>query len=509
MNLRRLFMTVQPIFEQAETTKKLSFTAQSIVECRAFSSANDVGKVLSVTARAETVGCEAVEKEVRYSGKVVYHLVWTDGDGRLQKTEVGAEFSHKAEHPDIRPSAPTTANIRLERTEVRPVNGSLLVTSVAIADIETITTLSVPYLVGGEGLVTRVETLPLWEVKRCVAQMTVGDEWETKRVVKDVLLPCVCAGVASVGTGVGYAAADGEVEVSLLCVDSDGTPFTETRKIPYRIEAEADGVMPNMAAVAKVGIKNVKVNATVDVDHSVTMLAVDVVLEMRAEVCVEHAVERVVDAYSPTYHLTEKKECIACTLPVGVMSSVNCMTAKVGAEDVTAEDTVLATYPSYVMVAVTEVQNGAVTVEGVMQVVALVKKEEGVIAPVLELPFSVRVDVKDALASDVVTATACVSELSSRTVASGEVELSVELKTAVCVYRNIEQSVIAEMEIGEEKKVSTAAISVCYPIAGSTLWDIAKDLGVSPEQILAFNEDLQFPLSGEERVVVYRRLAVE
>ena len=264
-----------------------------------------------------------------------------------------------------------------------------------------------------------------------------------------------------------------------------------------------------MTAVAKVEIKNVKVNATVDVDHSVTMLSADVVLEMRAEVGVERAVECVVDAYSPTHHLTEKRESATCVLPVGVASSVSRMTAKVGAEDVTAEDAVLATYPSHVMATVTEVQNGAVTVEGVMQAVALIRKEDGVIAPVLELPFSVRVDAKDALVGDVVTATACVGELSSRTVANGEVELSVELKTAVCVYRNTEQTVIAEMEIGEEKKVSTAAISVCYPAAGSTLWDIAKDLGVSPEQILAFNEELQFPLTGEERVVVYRRLAAE
>ena len=502
-------MTVQPIFSQAETTKKLSFTAQSIVECRAFSSTQDVGKVLSVTAHAETVGCEAVNKEVRYSGKVVYHLVWTDGEGRLQKTEVGAEFSHKAEHPEVVSSARIDVDICLERTEVRPVNGSLMVTSVATAKIQTTTLLSTPYLTGGEGLVTRNESVPLYAVQRCNAQMTVGDEWETKRVVKDVLLPCVCASVTSAGTGIGYAACDGEVEVTLLCLDSDGLPFTERRKIPYRIEAEGEGVMPNMAVTASVAIKNVKVSATVDADKSLTILAVDVTCEARADVAVERAVECVIDAYSPTRHLTEKREQIVCQLPVCVRSTMHRMVGKVGAEDVTAQDAVLVTYPLGVQAAVTAIGDGTVTVEGVVSAVALIKKEDGYTAPVLELPFSVSVEATGVRIGDTITVDACVGELSARTVANGEVELSVELKLSLCVYRATAQTVIADIEIGEEKKVSTAAISVCYPQAGSTLWDIAKDLGVSPEQVLAFNEELQFPLTGEERVVVYRRLVAE
>lgn len=502
-------MTVQPIFEQAETTKKLSFTAQSIVECRAFSSTQDVGKVLSVTAHAETIGCEAVNKEVRYSGKVVYHLVWTDGEGHLQKTEVGAEFSHKAEHPEVVPTARITVDIRLERTEVRPVNGSLMVTSVATARIEVTTLFSTPYLTGGEGLVTRSEQIPLCAVQRCNAQMTVGDEWETKRVVKDVLLPSVCASVTAAGTGIGYAVCDGEVEVSLLCLDADGVPFTERRKIPYRIEAEGEGVMPNMAVTASVLIKNVKVSATVDADQSTTLLAVDVTCEARADVVIERAVDCVVDAYSPTCHLTERREQIVCQLPVSVCYSTTRMTAKIGAEDVTAQDTVVATYPSCVQATVVEVVDGAVTVEGVVSAVALVKKEDGYTAPVLELPFSVSVEATGVRIGDTITVDACVGELSARTVANGEVELSVELKLSLCVCRATAQTVIAEIEIGEEKKVSAAAISVCYPRAGSTLWDVAKEIGVSPEQILAFNEELVFPLTGEERVVVYRRLVAE
>jgi hypothetical protein len=47
---------------------------------------------------------------------------------------------------------------------------------------------------------------------------------------------------------------------------------------------------------------------------------------------------------------------------------------------------------------------------------------------------------------------------------------------------------------------------VFIPTAGDLLWDVAKSLGVSEEEVLKTNPDLQFPLSGEERIVIYREI---
>ena len=57
-----------------------------------------------------------------------------------------------------------------------------------------------------------------------------------------------------------------------------------------------------------------------------------------------------------------------------------------------------------------------------------------------------------------------------------------------------------------EKVQNTHAISVYIPNKGETLWSLAKRLNVSPETLINTNQDLQFPLSGKERIVVYRQI---
>jgi chorismate mutase len=60
-------------------------------------------------------------------------------------------------------------------------------------------------------------------------------------------------------------------------------------------------------------------------------------------------------------------------------------------------------------------------------------------------------------------------------------------------------------EVGEKKK-QTSAISVYIANCGEELWDLSKRLSVSPEVLSANNKDLEFPLSGKERIVIYRQL---
>jgi hypothetical protein len=66
--------------------------------------------------------------------------------------------------------------------------------------------------------------------------------------------------------------------------------------------------------------------------------------------------------------------------------------------------------------------------------------------------------------------------------------------------------IIKSLQEGEDKKVNTSAISVYACNKGDTLWDISKRLGVSEDDVLKTNKDLEFPLSGEERIVIYREL---
>jgi hypothetical protein len=75
--------------------------------------------------------------------------------------------------------------------------------------------------------------------------------------------------------------------------------------------------------------------------------------------------------------------------------------------------------------------------------------------------------------------------------------LSVE-KCNNCVIINVLEN--------EKRQKSQSGISVYIPNEGETLLDVLKSLGESEEDILKNNPTLEFPLSGDERIVIYREI---
>ena len=63
---------------------------------------------------------------------------------------------------------------------------------------------------------------------------------------------------------------------------------------------------------------------------------------------------------------------------------------------------------------------------------------------------------------------------------------------------------LTRIEEGEPVETNDCAVSVFLPAAGDGLWEIAKKLNKSPEEVSSCNSDLTFPLTGKERIIVYR-----
>jgi hypothetical protein len=92
--------------------------------------------------------------------------------------------------------------------------------------------------------------------------------------------------------------------------------------------------------------------------------------------------------------------------------------------------------------------------------------------------------------------------------AEGEMEAEAVLKVSATISEQLSISYVSAMEEGEELKDNGSAISVYFPAAGDDLWQLAKKLNSSPDDVLACNADLTFPLSGAERIIIYRQKTV-
>ena len=94
--------------------------------------------------------------------------------------------------------------------------------------------------------------------------------------------------------------------------------------------------------------------------------------------------------------------------------------------------------------------------------------------------------------------------LNIRQRAEGECEAEAVLKIAAADCENASVKYLSDVTEGEPVKVNCSALSVYIPEAGDSLWDTAKKLLQTPESIQATNPELSFPLSGKERILVYR-----
>ena len=102
-------------------------------------------------------------------------------------------------------------------------------------------------------------------------------------------------------------------------------------------------------------------------------------------------------------------------------------------------------------------------------------------------------------------AQAIVCGISLKQKKEGEAETEATLKITLFVYDTCEIGYVSKAEGGEEYGEETCGMSVFVPRAGDGLWETAKALRKTPEELTRSNPDLVFPLKGKERILVYNR----
>ena len=120
----------------------------------------------------------------------------------------------------------------------------------------------------------------------------------------------------------------------------------------------------------------------------------------------------------------------------------------------------------------------------------------------ISLPFSVAADTEDAEVS------VLVCSMNARQRQEGEIDAEATLKICFKEHRPVREKLVGGAEEGAEVPASDCAVSVFIPAAGDGLWELAKSLKKSPEEVEENNPDLEFPVKEGQRVVIYRKKAL-
>jgi len=176
------------------------------------------------------------------------------------------------------------------------------------------------------------------------------------------------------------------------------------------------------------------------------------------------------------------------------------------AEDSARIDRVLATMSSLVVTNSNIVEDG-IQATGTMytNVVYQLDDDTGSIGSVLaELPFDIILKVDEISKEDEVNLSVAITEIEARNKRAKEIDILADVSFFVTINEDDTNAILSDISLGDLRTTDVSAMGIYFVNEANDIWDIAKYLLVSPEEILKQNPTLEFPINKPTKVTLYR-----
>lgn len=493
-------MKMQPEIKKAEVLSGISFTAKNAVECKVPIKEEETLEEVCSLGRVSINYIDCEQGEVRYGGKVVFSVSY--GVSELKKAEVGVEFSYKTQVEGVAEGDQITADAWLENVKLSVVNGLPTVTGAVVLKGRVEKGVEFDYIRQCDGLCVKKEEIEnslLCGVEK--KSFNIEEEFDTQIIIGEVLSHVETVKVLSVLSGIGAVAVSGEIELGMVVLPVDGTPTYHKQVIPFRHEHEIQKVMPDLISISTASLSDANLKIVVDKNKEKSTVFMSADINLITRLYENKNLSYITDAYSLSKELSfEKSTKKACT--VCAQRYVDEKFEQSGISKSFENSRLVA--PLFAKIEQIDIKNeqGEVEISGVLEVSFLLKSESGYNTQSSNVPFTI----KDKTSCDKVSISSySVTDLSASLDGGG---ITVSYKISVLLEERCEKTFtyICNIEEVKDKEINLSAISVCIPSANDTLWELSKALGVPQDEILKLNPNLTFPLTGEERVIVYREL---
>ena len=490
-------MPIKAEYQTETYLKKLAdVTSQSVVECR-FSPGDGVSELLAVCPQVCPAVCEAASGRINYGGRLVCTAVYAGVDGRLGRAQKGAEFTHFAEGENFAPAQTAFCRLGCERVTVRREGSSFVVSAVISAHISVYGSAERCLLTSADGAVCDMRPAKLLTAVTFSGESEVEDDFEAAGV-EDILMHDARCVVTDCRCCAGEIRINGEICLSLLAVRGQ-EPVTLDRTIPFSAEILCDDAVASCRAQCCCQLAEAAVSAQVNEERGRCAVNFSARLKFFGEFCAAHEVVCAADAFR-TDGTAEVEMCTEAPL--------TCDDIKVWSERVGGVCSVSAKLDygcalKAVVLPSAECTWSADTgvLEGAVNATLIYSRGGEMHGAEITLPFSAALSGSE---NAIVTGVA-VSGVSVRQRAEGECEAEAVLRITAAVCTHKECSYVCRIGDGRDDEAEPCAISVLVPEPGETLWSAAKRLKLPPERVQEACAGATFPLSGSERILIYRR----
>lgn len=466
--------------------------SQSIVEIRF--SGQEAGEIIAVYPQVCLSSCEAASGRVTYGGRLICTVVYADEDGKLCRMQKGAEFSHFADDDTIAPANTALCALSCERTQVKRDGSSYIIAAVIGAEISVYASAERNILTSVEGAVTLTDNKKLYSAVTFSGESEVEDDFDCN--ADDVLVPAAEVIVTDCNVRSGMAEINGEIYLSILAM-RDGKPVCFDRIVPFKSEISCEDAILARKAVCRAEIKEISIEARVDEEKGRCGIDAVIGLAFAGRYYDEEETQVILDAFSTENQLNvtfAEETSSPCTEIKVFTERVSGLCATKAKLDYTCA-MLAAALPRVEFV---RTEKG---IEGSITATLLYEQNGEIHSTEVNLPFTVELIGLNNCSGEMGVA---VCGVNIRQRAEGECEAEAVLKISAADSEDCSVRYITEITEAEKLQRSDCAISVYIPEQGDDLWSTAKKLLQSPDEIKSTNPDLEFPLTGNERILVYR-----
>ncbi len=500
---------VEPVFEKISFSKRIPQIQDQIkIECKTAVSTQEVSNVISISPFAIVEKGEVSNGKVKYSGKALFYICYTDTEGEIKKCECGYEIKGELVNENILDDSKISLFAQVEKVEKDLSSSNLEIKAILQITAKIEQSVSKSALIGGdkifalENQVTSISGLGL-----CYGAYPMEEEFELDFPVQEVLYHKAESTITAVQSGMGSIIVDGQVLLSLVLLQKNDKRdiIKDARILPYRMEIECEDAMPNMQAVAFVSERSVSTDVAVDEQNGTSVVRANITLQFEGQAYVNSTLAVAGDAFCTENDIDLiKEDCLQYNLLETRSYNFNVST-RAQTEEIPLGANIVGVCAESLSITETKCDCTGLQITGEFSAIVYFKDSENrLFSRQLYSPFEKKLDGEFNCQTEFEIKAKAFSG-KAKILSATEMELNGEVFLTVYPIEKSSFCFINDVKILGEKKDNPCAISVYLGTAGEECFSLAKRLNVCPDTLIQTNKDLQFPLSGKERIVVYRQ----
>lgn len=462
---------------------------------------NDIVRVLSVGAESTVTSYDCADSSASFYGKTNVRFLYYDGIS-VVGSAYQADFSSSVASADLNCNSRLVFDVQTLDVSTDVNANTATVTVLSEITVTAYSADNVKYLSGGDGayfLTENVEALTVADVVNL--PFTVESELSATHNVSAVLLAESSVCLSDYDWQEGVLNVRGQAIVRLTYL-SEGSIVTDALDFPFEREVDAGVILPDTDLLVYPSVRATKVRLNITEDSPDVALSVEIGVNLRAETTKTEVVPTVVDAYGADCDFDLVRRSVTTTLTCGSATSTERQTVSLPWQNKGAAIAVV--NPSAQVTECVSAE-GVATVTGFVSATVLCQGEQGISGEPVELPYLFRVPIDYLSADCVARCSVSLCDISFE-VKGDELAFTVDLKADLSSSRNVTYNLIVEATEVPFDKSSLPAMEVCLAKKGETLWQLAKNLHMSEEELVAVNPDVTSPLTADARIVVYNKL---